>query len=101
VSARDDYPPIPNGVNRAGGWGLLHKRMCDEIDRLRLALAWTERIAQDRGDENERLRARFIYKIGVERAVPHALASSASVSAVEQSATAHAAAPAGTEAPSP
>jgi hypothetical protein len=52
--------------------------MCDEIDRLRLALAWTERIAQDRGDENERLRARFIYKIGVERAVPHALASSAS-----------------------
>jgi hypothetical protein len=43
----------------------------------------------------------FAHKIGVERTVPHALASSASVSAVEQLATAHAAAPAGTEAPSP
>jgi hypothetical protein len=40
------------------------------------------------------------HKIGVERTVPHALASSASVPAVEQSATAHAAAPVGTEAPS-
>jgi hypothetical protein len=41
-----------------------------------------------------------LVKIGVERTVPHALASSASVPAVEQSATAHAAAPVGTEAPS-
>jgi hypothetical protein len=41
-----------------------------------------------------------VNKIGAEGAPP-TLASSASVSAVEQSATAHAAAPAGTEAPSP
>jgi hypothetical protein len=35
MSASTDYPPIPNGVNRPGGWGLLHKRMCEEIDQLR------------------------------------------------------------------
>ena len=38
MSARDDYPPIPVGVNRPGGWGLLHKQMCDEIDRLRVGM---------------------------------------------------------------
>jgi hypothetical protein len=47
VSARDDYPHHGYVTWRA---------MCDEIDRLRLSIAWTERIAQDRGDENERLR---------------------------------------------
>jgi uncharacterized coiled-coil protein SlyX len=37
MSARDDFPPIPHGVNVPGGWGALHLRMCAEIDRLR---AW-------------------------------------------------------------
>ena len=51
MSARDDYPH--HGF-------VTHAQMCDEIDRLRLSLAWTERIAEDRGEENERLRERFM-----------------------------------------
>ena len=31
-----------------------------EIDALRLRLAWTERISQDRGEENERLRSAVV-----------------------------------------
>ena len=34
MAARQDFPPIPNGANVPGGWGHLHARMCDEIDRL-------------------------------------------------------------------
>jgi hypothetical protein len=62
VSARDDY--------QYGERGAQHYTMCDEIDALRLQVAWLERIAQDRGEENERLRARFIYKIEAERTPP-------------------------------
>lgn len=48
MSARGDYP-----VDSAGEQ---YQTMCDEIDDLRLRLAWTEQIAQARGEENERMR---------------------------------------------
>lgn len=48
MSARDDY--------RCDGLLSTHAAMCDEIDRLRLDLAYTDDIARCRGEENERLR---------------------------------------------
>lgn len=59
MSASADYPPIPNGVNRPGGWGLLHKRMCEEIDRLRAEnaalVARRDEVMRRSGQEVERL----------------------------------------------
>jgi hypothetical protein len=69
--------------------------LLDELHDLKVAAC--RQAAIDDAQARPRLS---LVKIGVERTVPHALASSASVPAVEQSATAHAAAPVGTEAPS-
>lgn len=57
MTARDDYRAVASmlGTPHGAVWREA-ERMCDEIDRLRLALAWQENISQGRGEENERLR---------------------------------------------
>lgn len=59
-AARKDYPfpaAVADGRVNGGAHGQIEcAAALDEVDRLRLSLAWQERISDDRGDENERLR---------------------------------------------
>lgn len=58
MSARDDYPDLDALVRCADIYA--HEELdkaLNEIDELRLNLAWADRIAGDRGEENERLRS--------------------------------------------
>lgn len=57
MSARDDYPLLATLELPDDGSGVAYGAALDEIDQLRLENAWLRRIADDRGEENERLRA--------------------------------------------
>lgn len=59
MSARDDYPILADAAKNSSllCWTEAGQ-ILEELDRLRMSNAWLRVIADDRGEENERLWAR-------------------------------------------